>query len=179
MSIRDTYENDFRKLIRETLGLPLNSVHKANTEAPTGTRDQPFSTVLFTDSLATGYDNNNYASTIVPSNNVIETGQGMRRVLVSVQFFKTDAKYSGDRLKTLLHMESITAKLQQIGLGLVRTGTVRDLSQTVDTKWEERSQLDIELHLIAREDLTVPTFGRFPIGVSTEDSTINSEVFEP
>jgi hypothetical protein len=172
----EKFQEDFRKLVRETLAMPENSVRKANTNAPTG--PDPFATVLFTNLQQTGQDYRKYDD-IAESTDVQETGQGMRTVLASVQFFRAGAYHKLSRLKTLLTIESFTIKLQEIGLGLVRSNEVRDISSPVDGKWEERAQMDIEFSLIAREDLTVPTYGKFPIGYSTEESSTNFEVNEP
>lgn len=172
----EKFQEDFRKLVRETLLMPQNSVRKANTNAPTGI--EPFATVLFTNLQQTGQDHRQYEN-IPATTNVKETGQGMRTVLASVQFFRADAYYKLSRLKTLLTIESFTIKLQEIGLGLVRSSEIRDISSPVDGKWEERAQMDVEFNLIAREDLTVPTYGKFPIGFSTEKSSTNFEVNEP
>jgi hypothetical protein len=173
----DDLQKSFRTFIRELLALPENSVRKANQANPVG--KDPFVTVLFTNVDDTGLDDRKYLETDPPSNDIIEQVNGQRLLNISVQFFMTDAKWAANRLKTLLQSEGATATLQEIGIGIVRAGAVLDLSAVVDTSWEERAQLTIEAHTIAKELITVHTYGTFPITVSTEESSTSSEVHEP
>ena len=173
----DDLQKDFRTILRELLALPANSVRKANQSNPVG--KDPFVTVLFGLISDTGVDDRKYIETDPPTDDIIEVIDGQRLLNISVQFFMEDAKWKASRLKTLLQSEGAAAKLQDIGIGLVRIGEVQDLSTVVDTSWEERAQLTIEAHAIVKELVTTPTYGTFPITVSTEESSTSSEVQEP
>jgi hypothetical protein len=181
MATLDAVQKDFRAMVRELLGMPDNSVRKANNNpgSPAGKPNEQFATVLFTSIQSTGHDANLYHDNEDEEQTVTETGIGQRLVLISINFFKSDAFYLASRLKTLLTMGNAAVKLQAMGLGLVRVGDARDLSSIVDTKWEDRGQLDLEVHIIAKEEVIIPTFGTFPITVSTEEQSTTSEVYEP
>ena len=168
-----------RKFIRETLALPENSVRKANQTAPTGKQSEPFATVLITLIDATGEDERRLDNEAAPSLNVAETIIGQRRLVASIQFFRDDAYSKACRLNALLSMSSSVDKLQAIGLGLVRASPARNLTAVIDSAWEERAQIDLEFHLVAKEVQSIPTYGTFPISVTTESSTTSSEVTAP
>lgn len=168
-----------RKFIRETLALPENSVRKANQTAPTGKQSEPFATVLITLIDATGEDDRRLNNEAAPSMNVAETIIGQRRLVASIQFFRDDAYTKACRLNALLSMSSSVDKLQAMGLGLVRASPARNLTAVIDNAWEDRAQIDLEFHLVAKEVQSIPTYGRFPISITTESSTTSSEVTAP
>lgn len=168
-----------RRFVRETLGMPENSVRPANQVAPTGKQSEQFATVLITLIDATGEDDRRLANEAAPSLNVAETIIGQRRLVASVQFFRGDAYTKACRLNTLLSMSSAVDRLQAIGLGFVRASPVRNLTAVIDGAWEERAQIDLEFHLVAKEVQSLPTYGTFPISVTTESSTTSSEVAAP
>lgn len=168
-----------RKFIRETLALPENSVRKANQTAPTGKQSEPFATVLITLIDATGEDDRRLNNEAAPSMNVAETIIGQRRLVASIQFFREDAYTKACRLNALLSMSSSVDKLQAIGLGLVRASPARNLTAVIDSAWEERAQIDLEFHLVAKEVQSIPTYGTFPVSVTTGSSTTSSEVTAP
>lgn len=168
-----------RKFIRETLALPENSVRKANQTAPTGKQSEPFATVLITLIDATGEDDRHLDNEAAPSLNVAETIIGQRRLVASIQFFREDAYTKACRLNALLSMSSSVDKLQAMGLGLVRASPARNLTAVIDSAWEERAQIDLEFHLVAKEVQSIPTYGTFQVSVTTESSTTSSEVTAP
>jgi hypothetical protein len=168
-----------RKFIRETLALPENSVRKANQTAPTGKQSEPFATVLITLIDATGEDDRRLNNEAAPSMNVAETIIGQRRLVASIQFFREDAYTKACRLNALLSMSSSVDKLQAMGLGLVRASPARNLTAVIDSAWEERAQIDLEFHLVAKEVQSIPTYGTFPVSVTTGSSTTSSEVTAP
>lgn len=168
-----------RQFVRETLGMPPDSVRPANQTAPTGKQSEQFATVLITLIEPTGADERRVANEAAPSLNVAETVIGQRRLIASIQFFRGDAYTKASRLRTLMATSDAIGRLQAAGLGFVRASAVRNLTGVVDASWEERAQLDLELHLVAREVQSIPTYGTFPISVSTESSTTSSEVTAP
>lgn len=168
-----------RQLVRETLGMPPDSVRPANQSAPTGKQTESFATVLVTLIEPTGEDERRLANEPAPSLNVSETVTGPRRLLASIQFFRADAYTRASRLKALMAMSSVTARLQAMGLGFVRASAARNLTAVVDASWEERAQIDLEFYLVAREVQSIPTYGTFPIDVATESSFTSFEVTAP
>lgn len=172
------FDKNIRTLIRTLLAMPANSVRPADQNAPTGTVSQQYATVKVIYQDATGSDEIRLAN--AASNNVTETIIGQRLLLASVNFYKGDAIAKARRLVTLLGSTQAIQLMQQLGLGLVRTTQVRDLTALVDTKWEERGQLDIEFHAIAQEDLTLATYGTVQVSIATADAngTTTTQAFE-
>ena len=168
-----------RQFVRETLSMPPDSVRPANQTAPTGKQSEQFATVLITLIDSTGEDERRVANEAAPSLNVSETIVGPRRLVASIQFFRGDAYMRACRLNTLLSMSSAVDRLQAIGLGFVRASPARNLTAVVDAGWEERAQIDLEFYLVAREVQSIPTYGTFPITVSTESSSTSIEVTAP
>lgn len=168
-----------RKVVRELLAMPENSVRPANQNAPGGAKTEQFATVLIATVDDTGEDDHKFKDDAAPALTVTETAEGHRRMMASIQFFRGDAHTKASRLRTLLTMGAASDKLRAVGLGFIRASAVRNLSAVVDTYWEERGQIDLEFYLVAKETATVQTYGRFPITVSTESSTTSSEVIAP
>jgi hypothetical protein len=175
----DEINTMIRKLVRETLGMPENSVRPANQTAPTGAQSEQFATVLITMIDDTGEDDRRLEDEPAPSLNVAETITGQRRLMASIQFFRGDAFLKACRLNTLMNMSAVVEKMQGLGLGLIRTSSARNLTAVIDAAWEARAQIDLEFHLVAKEVQSLPTFGSFPISVSTGSSTTSSEVTAP
>lgn len=171
-----------RELVRLTLGMPENSVRPANQHAPADGAEQ-FATVLLSVLTPTGWDDSKFENTaqtpIAVGRPVLETIHGQRRVMASVQFFRGNAYEQALRLSTLLQSSAAQERMANAGLGLVRLTDAKDLTALNNTKFEPRGQIDLELHLIAGESMQTPTFGRFPVSVSTQSLTNTSEVFEP
>ena len=168
-----------RQFVRETLGMPENSVRKANQKAPTGKQSDQFGTVLITLVDPVGQDDRTLANEDAPSLNVVETIAGQRQLTASIQFFRGDAYTKACRLQTLVSTSLSSARLQSMGLALIRASAAKNLTAIIDADWEERGQIDLLFHLVAKEVQSIPTFGRFPITVSTESTSTFSEVFEP
>jgi hypothetical protein len=168
-----------RDLVRSLLEMPENSVRPANQNAPTGAIDEQFATVLLTVFNPTGQDELHRQDEAAPSTNIVETVIGPRRCVASVQFFRGDAYYKAMRLPALLSTSAAIEKMQKHSLGLIRTSQPRNLTALVDTLWEERGQIDLEFYVVAAESVSVPTFGRFPISIDTNQTLQTFEVFEP
>jgi hypothetical protein len=164
-----------RNIIRTELGLPEHQVRPANQNAPVGV--DPFATVLVYDSLAEGFDD--VALVDTTNLNVTETSRGLRKLLVSVQFFKANAITYASRLRARLQLSSAVEKFAVNGLGYARCSGVRVLSGIDGTFWEERAQIELEIYALAIENNTLATYGQFPIWVDTETANFKTTVLEP
>jgi len=175
----DQLNDMLRQVLQDIFQVDDNYFRPANQKGPTGGPDDPFCTILVSELSSTGTDERSYKPTNEPSNNIVETGRGMRSFLASINFYKSDAYNKAVRLKTLLTMEGVSAKLQAINFGLYRTGNARDLTGFNDADFEGRGQIDLEFYVVSAESILVPTFGTFTLQTSTESSTLTSEVLEP
>jgi hypothetical protein len=172
--ILDEVNDVLRKLIREELGFKMNQVFPANRNQPTGTL--PFITVLITSIGSEGWDDVKIKD---QGFFVIETATGVRRLSVSVQFFRGDAQTLANKLRTRFQMTSAIQKLRKLGLGLVSFSPVKDLSAVNNTKWEPRAQILMELYIVAKETDKIDTYGEFPLRVSTENTEQVGIIYEP
>lgn len=167
-----------RQLLRTVLGLSENYVRPANQNAPTGSMDDPFATVLIVDYSPTGWDSKREADGTLPDD-IIETQEGQRLIMASVQFFRANAMTLAQRLPAALQTSAAIGLMRELGLGLVHLSSARDLAAVVNTLYEERAQLDIQFHLVAQEAVTLPTYGTFPISIDVTPTNQAFEVNEP
>lgn len=171
----DEISRTIRNIIRTELALPEHQVRPANTDAPTG--QTPFATVLLTDMISNGFDDVVIES--ATGNAVTEVAKGLRKVLVSIQFFRANAITLASRLRGKLQLDSAREKFAANGLGYVRCSGVRVTSTVQNTFWEESAKLDLEIHVIAKETGTLNTYGEFPITIDTETAHSAGIVLEP
>jgi hypothetical protein len=168
-----------RELIRTLLAMPVNSVRPANQNAPTGLKTEQFATVLITEIAPTGDYDKRYTNELAPSTNVSETSIGQELFACSLQFFRGDALTKANRLYKLIGMSAGAEFMQANGLGLVRVGAVQNLTGLVDTLWEERSQINLDFHLISLETASLLSYGEFPVYIDKEQQILLTKVFEP
>lgn len=174
-------ERSVRRIVRTLMAWPEDSVRKANQNAPTGGKSEPFATVLVTLLPATQWGVNQLKND--GEVNVKETVAGTYRLSCSVQFFRENAYRNAVRLRTLLQTSPAQALFKEARLGLVSYSAARNLSETVNTLWEERGQIDVDFYAILGEVAVLPTYNRFVIGVTTEKDgqtvTTTGEVIAP
>lgn len=166
-----------RGIVRELLGMPANSVRPANQSyATTGGQSEQFATVLITSISDEGWDDRVLINEPSPSLDVTEKMEGMRRMSVSVQFFRGDAYTKACRLRTLLGTANATEKLKKVGLGFIQASPAKNLTDVVDTFFEERGQVDLEFYLIAAEASVLRTYSHWKLSTTVFSTTIESEV---
>lgn len=169
-----------RQLIRTALGMPENSVRAANqTGMPSGTRNEPYATVLVTSYAPIGWDQTRVTNEPAPSLNIAESADGVRHVTASVQFFRQDALVRGRRLKAALSLSGSVALMQELGLALRSVGPTQDLTDVVDTLFEERCRVQLEFQVSSVETASVPTYGQFPFSISVNADSAQFEVNAP
>lgn len=159
-------ERSIRRIVRTLMGWPEDSIRKANQNAPTGSKSEPFATVLTTLLPAHQWGVNQI--TDLDDTQVKESVAGTYRLSCSIQFFRKDAYRNTVRLRTLLQTSKALELFRAARLGLVSYGPARNLSETVNTLWEERGQIDVDFYIVLGEVAVLPTYNRFVIGVTTE-----------
>lgn len=166
------FSRKLRELIRLLYAMPENSVRPAPNNAPTG--KEPYATVqiIFSDSQGTAEERLANAT----GNDVTSTKSSHTNVVCSVQFFRDNAKSRAMSLETVMQSQFAIDFLRKNGIGFVGTSVFRDLSALVDTQWEQRAQVDLELSCIISDARTLPTYGTFPLETTVDVLTVNSEV---
>lgn len=139
----DAVNTAVRTILRTILGLTEGTIRPANQNAPTG--ETLWGTVLVSPLGGNGWDVRAYADDETEgSTDVIESISGQRNFTASVQFYKTGANATASRIEAVIQSSSALTLMSQLGVYFVKVGGVRNLSQVVNTLWEDRAQLDIE-----------------------------------
>lgn len=172
-----------RGLMRTLMGWPAHSFRPAQQLAPTGDVNDAFATVLVSsiDPVADPTMSAIVVRTVVPapSTNLTESVYVHQRLVASVNFYRSDALMNAQRLAAVLNSSLAVESMQKIGLGLAGCSNVRNLTGVDDAVWESRAQIDIRFHILSITNLTIATYNKFPITISTEESTYSKEVIAP
>lgn len=175
----DEIARNVRTLVRTVMGMPDNSVRPANQAAPVGGQVAQFATVQLVSSSEVGWANagqvDNNDGTSVASVDQLES------VVASVNFFRgadvaadpaglakagSSAVTMARRLGQRLQLPSSAALMNDLGLGLLSVGEVRDLSSLVDANWESRGQVDLTFDISNQETEAVTTITSADVGLS-------------
>lgn len=171
---------NIRRLLRAVYGIADDDFFRpADQKAPTGTIDQQFGTVRIMAMPSEGVDVARQFDEDDPSLNVRETIDGVRHITASVQFFRGDAYTKAARLPALMRSSLAMDECRAQGLGFIRCGAPRNLTQEVDTNFEERGQIDVEFYVIAHEEISIPTYGRFPISIDMAIEKPDGTLYPP
>ncbi len=177
MFLDDPVNLAVRRLIRQALDLPAGFMQPANqTGSPAGGQSAPFATVLITTATPLGYDQVREQNDT--NLNLLQSQSGMYHIVGSVQFFREGATSFARRLKGTLETGDSAAFMQSQNIGLIGLGPVLNLSALVDTFYEERAQLNIEIYAVIEFTQSVPTYGTFPISVTVGGKSVNFETSE-
>lgn len=176
----DDVNNFVRTMVRSALAMPNGSVRPANptsgVAAPAGAKEDQFATVLITEINSHGWDSVSYADEPETAN-LIETVQGARNFTASIQFFRGNAFDQAETLRRRLQMSDMIAACNAAGIVVTKFGKARNLSTVIDTFYEPRGQIDIDLSLIAQQTMSIATFNTFPFTVEGSDGlTVTGEV---
>lgn len=162
-----------RAFIRVGLDLPENRVRPGNHAGKTAPQNELFATVLITDITPTGHlDHVHHDRGDTLSEEVV----GQHKVTASIQFYGPHAMITALRLKSYLETDTATTQLAEMGLGVVNTSALRNLSQVSDATWEERGQFDFSFHILAGFANSVHYFKSFEFVIHCEHSTKHFEV---
>lgn len=164
-----------RGVLATLLGVTANTVRPANQNAPTGTQNQAFITVLVSEIDNIGVDASQITDQQI-AHQLTEVVAGMRTITASVQFFRGPALSSASRLGSLLRSTAGISLLNRAGLGLQRVGKVTNVSQVVDTYQEQRAQIELELTAVSVEQAAVATFASVPVTIYNEQKSASTEV---
>lgn len=71
------------------------------------------------------------------------TSKGLRELMLSVGFYRTDAMDNARKVQLGFARESVQALFVSANMGLIRRSEVRTFSEVLENGWEERAQFDI------------------------------------
>ncbi len=169
---------EIRRVIQHTTGLPAADIRPANQAA--GAIGKTWATVLIISAQGLGIESvKREKNKNDERQQITETLTRQLELTVSVNVFGENAIQTLSRIRDRMLLSSTRQLMQEVGLGYIRMGTVRNLSAVIDMQWQERGQADLQLHAISTESEDLRTFGVFPIRINSEAAELISEVTEP
>jgi len=172
------------KTIEKNIAAIINSITsetsiRAYQDAP---RPQgPYSTVYITSQEGVGWDSVTFENQAEPDLDLIETVKGQQNLLVSVNFFRDNARSTAKKVKLLLQSSSSAELMKASGLGLGFRSIIRNIPEVLGQKNEPRAQMDLTFNvvdseaLITRSILSVEIEGSIEMDGHISSVTINVE----
>jgi len=101
------------------------------------------------------------------------SSSGSREIMVSINFFRDNAKDYARKTRTGFVRTTVTELLNSAALGVNRRSEVRGLSEVIDSSWEQRAQFDLILNAVGNDSELITTInavtinGEYETGVSS------------
>lgn len=138
------------KLVRDSIVQildPLNFIAiRAKQDAPRPSGDYASVDVMADSSI--GWEDIEYQD---EQNSVRYSTSGARQILISINFFRGNAVDNARKVRDGFMRKTILQKLKAATLGLVERSQVRDLSEVLESKWEQRAQFDLTLSAVGND----------------------------
>lgn len=145
-------EETVNKFVRDAINLILNDpsviVIRGRQDAAAPSGNSPYAAVNFVNETPIGWDQSTYSDS---GEDLGQTIEGMREIMLSVDFYRTGARDNARRCKQGVIRNSIREFFVAADLGYVRSSEVRDISVTLGDGWEDRAQFDIVLSAVGTD----------------------------
>lgn len=145
-------EETINKLIRDTVDLLLASpgytIKAKQKDAPRPTGD--YGDIDFVSDTGLGWEQFEYENRIADSD-LDNTSKGMRQIMMSIGFYRDSSIDNARKVHSGLVRESVQALFREAGIGLTRRSEVREISESLESGWEERGQFDIFLSAVGTD----------------------------
>lgn len=159
MLIEEEINRFLRNIVDEILGIPGYMIAaKQNAPRPRGA----YGNCDLISLVSVGWDTRQTED--VEGDRVRISTEGIRKGTFSIGFYREQAIDNGIKVQSGLVRETILGKMKAANIGLVSKADVRELSEALDSEWEERAQLDIELNLIGSDEDIVEAITAISIG---------------
>lgn len=148
MILEETINKLIRDVINLILAIPDYSIAAKQKGAP-----RPIGSYADVDletDISIGWEQRQFENN-TGDPDLTETIQGMRQIMMSVNFYRDDAIDNARRVRTGLIRESIQEIFRTGKLGLIRRSDVREISEPLENSWEERAQFDIVLSAVGED----------------------------
>ncbi len=158
------------KLVRDSVNLILANSSYLVIEAKQKDAPRPlgdYAAVDFISDTGIGWEQHTYTDESDPDLDIDETIQGVREIMMSVDFYRDSAIDNARLARTGFIRESVQGLFRAAGIGLGRRSEIRELSEPLENGWEERAQFDIVLNAVGsdsdliRSILSVDIAGEF------------------
>ncbi len=145
-------EETINKLIRDTIDLlllsPGFSIKAKQKDAPRPIN--AYADVDFVNDTGIGWEQRQLVNN-GGDPDLTETLQGAREIMMSVNFYRSNAIDNARKVRIGLIRESIQSLFSAGGIGLTRRSEVREISEPLESGFEERSQFDIVLSAVGTD----------------------------
>jgi hypothetical protein len=142
-------EETINKFIRDMINLILESPDFAIKAKQKGARKpkQAFADVDIISTSLLSWEEIKYTNR-VEDDDLDWQSSSSNEIVVSVGFHKDNAADNAKKVHQGLIRESVQSLFRQGNLALIRRSEVRDVSNTLENGWEDRSQFDIFLNVV-------------------------------
>lgn len=93
-------------------------------------------------------------------------------LFITVNIYYENAFYNANKLKNSLDRVTVYEDLYEEGLGFLRSGSVRDIDEVIDDKWEERAQFDCFFSYRSLDSENLTTIGEIEIENQLDNDNI-------
>ena len=145
-------ESAINKLLRDVTDLILVSpgytikAKQKGAPRPTG----PYADVDFISDNRVGWEQRTFENN-QEDPDLTETIEGMREIMMSISFYRENSRDNSRQVRTGMIRESIQSLFKAAKLGYIRSSEVREISEALESGWEERSQFDIVLSAVGTD----------------------------
>lgn len=147
-----TSSEAINKLIRDTVNLLLSSpgytikAKQKDAPRPIG----PYADVDVMLDTKVGWEEHSLKDN-TSNPDITDTIRGYRKIMISVNFYRTNAYDNARKVSIGLVRESIQSLFKSAGVGLLTRSDVRQIDEPLSNGWEERSQFDIVLSTVSSD----------------------------
>ncbi len=148
---RTDIEEKLADAVVTATGLDADKVIIANQDAPRPSGS--YATVFVTPARKLGTDRVELDE--LPLKDFDEKISGHREVLTSINFYRNEAFDNASKFETQLQSNGLIEFFKANGLGFKSVSDIRDLSEVIKKKWEQRAQIDLTIYAITNFSGTV------------------------
>lgn len=147
-----TLEETINKLLRDVtnliLGISDYTVKAKQKDAPRPTGN--YGDVDFVTGNDLGWEQFSRKDRTV-DDDIDVTIEGLREIMMSIGFYRDNAIDNARSVRSGVVRESIQSLFSAAGIGLIRRSEVREISESLESGWEERAQFDIFLSAVGTD----------------------------
>lgn len=126
-----------------------------------------------------GWERSDYSDFGIDS--IQQNISGYRQIGFSLGFYRDSAGDNARKVRTGFIRESINQSLRLAGIGLLQRSEVRNISEPLESSWEERAQFDIFISVIGSDSDILSTIGSVDIASRFEivDRIVEDNIVVP
>ena len=107
--------------------------------------------------------------TLLPDDSVDIDYSNLEELFVSINTYYAGAFQTTTKLKDSLDRVTVSEKLYAAGLGYLRSGTVQEIPEEIDKRWEERGQFDVFFSTRSLDEENIESIQKIEITNNIDD----------